>query len=218
MPSTNFVWRDHQGRIWACVSTGQTGSHGESHCFGVDQPMDGFIVLIDHRGARIVAEGLGWTNECRIDPTGTWLYVNETMARRLTRFRLAPDGSLSGRETVTEFSLGTFPDGLTFDVEGGIWITSPLSNRLFRVGPDGTPTLILEENDPAELAQDIQLFSKGQLPRSAFGRVPRGRLKNITSLAFGGPDLRTAYMGSLCGDSILSFRAPVAGVPQAHWR
>ena len=32
------------------------------------------------------------------------------------------------------------------------------------------------------------------------------RLKNVTSPAFGGPDLRTAYMGSLAGDALAAFR------------
>lgn len=217
MPSTNFVWRDLKGRLWVCVSTAQTDSHGEEHCFGEGQRADGFIALIDNHGARIVADGLGWTNECRIDPTGNWLYVNETMARRMSRFRLGADGSLSGRETVAEFPEGTFPDGLTFDVEGGIWVTSPLSNRLLRVTPEGEPVLLLEDNDPADLAKSIEAFRNGTLARSAFGIVPAGKLKNITSLAFGGPDLKTAYLGSLAGQNLYSFRVPVAGVAQAHW-
>jgi hypothetical protein len=47
----------------------------------------------------------------------------------------------------------------------------------------------------------------------AAGRV----LRNISSLAFGGPGLRTAYLGCLLGDMIASFDAPVAGYPPAHW-
>ncbi len=43
------------------------------------------------------------------------------------------------------------------------------------------------------------------------------RLKNLSSLAFGGPDLRTAYLGCLLGDSLATFRAPVAGLPPSHW-
>jgi len=42
-------------------------------------------------------------------------------------------------------------------------------------------------------------------------------LRNISSLAFGGPDLMTAYLGSLMGSSILTFQSPVAGQKPAHW-
>jgi len=48
----------------------------------------------------------------------------------------------------------------------------------------------------------------------AAGRV----LRNISSLAFGGPDLRTAYLGCLLGDRVASFPSPVAGAPPVHWR
>jgi gluconolactonase len=39
----------------------------------------------------------------------------------------------------------------------------------------------------------------------------------MASLTFGGPDLRTVYLGSLMGTTIPYFRAPVAGLPLAHW-
>ncbi len=51
---------------------------------------------------------------------------------------------------------------------------------------------------------------------SELGRIGNG-LKNISSLAFGGADLRTAYLGCLLGDAITSFRAPVAGHSPVHW-
>ena len=50
----------------------------------------GFIVLADAKGARIVADGLGYTNEAIVSPDGVWLYVNETFGRRLSRYRSAP--------------------------------------------------------------------------------------------------------------------------------
>ena len=43
------------------------------------------------------------------------------------------------------------------------------------------------------------------------------RLKNVSNLAFGGPGLRTAYLGCLLGDSIATFRAPVAGLRPFHY-
>ena len=43
------------------------------------------------------------------------------------------------------------------------------------------------------------------------------RTANLSSLAFGGPDLKTLYLGALTSDGITAFDAPVAGQPMAHW-
>jgi sugar lactone lactonase YvrE len=213
LPPTNFVHEDAAGRIWITVST----RHRPRAAAYRSDVADGFIVLLDARGARIVADGLGYTNEALVSPDGQWLYVNETFGRRLTRFRLAADGSLSGRETVTTFGQGTFPDGLAFDAGGGIWITSIVSNRVIRVDRDGRQHLMIEDCDYVDLDRCERAFAAGEMGRphldTSFGRV----LKNISSLAFGGPDLRTAYLGCLLGDRLASFDAPVAGHPPPHW-
>jgi hypothetical protein len=39
----------------------------------------------------------------------------------------------------------------------------------------------------------------------------------MASITFGGPDLRTVYLGSLRGSTLPSFRSPVAGLPMVHW-
>ena len=54
--------------------------------------------------------------------------------------------------------------------------------------------------------------------RPHLDRAVSKRLKNISNLAFGGPDLRTAYLGCLLGDSIASFETPVAGARPVHWQ
>ena len=41
--------------------------------------------------------------------------------------------------------------------------------------------------------------------------------EQAVNFAFGGPDLRTAYIGSLKGKRIPYFQAPVPGLPMAHW-
>ena len=148
---------------------------------------------------------------------GAWLYVNETFARRLSRFRVAADGALWGRETVTTFGHGTYPDGLAFDAEGHVWITSIISNRVLRVGPDGAAQVVLEDADPAHVQWCEDAYLAGTLGRPHLDRAAGRVLKNISSLAFGGPDLRTAYLGCLLGDAIAYFRTPVAGSAPFHW-
>jgi sugar lactone lactonase YvrE len=213
LPPTNFVHEDALGRVWITVSTRKTP---RAAAYRADVA-DGFIVLCDARGARIVAEGLGYTNEALPSPDGRYLYVNETFARRLTRFRIAAGGALEGRETVTGFGAGTFPDGLAFDAEGGVWITSIVSNRVIRVAPDGSQQLMLEDSDPPHLAWVEQAFQAGEMGRPHLDGIKSRRLKNISSLAFGGPDLRTAYLGCLLGDTLAVFRSPIAGAPPVHW-
>jgi sugar lactone lactonase YvrE len=213
LPPTNFVHEDTAGRVWITVSTRR---RPRATAYRADVA-DGFVVLLDGRGARIVADGLGYTNEALVSPDGRWLYVNETFGRRLTRFRLAADGALAGRETVARFGPGTFPDGLTFDAEGGVWITSIVSNRVIRVDRDGSQQLILEDCDPAHLDRCEQAFVSGTMGRPHLDTGGGRRLANISSLAFGGADLRTAFLGCLLGDRLASFRAPVAGHPPPHW-
>jgi len=168
-------------------------------------------------GARIVADGLGYTNEIQLDDSGSWLYVNETFGRRLSRFRVGKQGSLSGKETVVTFGHGVFPDGLTLDQQGGIWITSVVSNRVIRVSPEGKPQTILEDANPEHLNDVEEAFISGKMGRPDLDQIKSKKLRNISSLAFGGSDLRTVYLGCLLGDCLMSFRSPVAGRPPVHW-
>ena len=213
LPPTNFVLDDQRGRVWITVSTRRKprdlGYRREGG--------DGFIVLLDGRGARIAADALGYTNEAAIHPSGDWLYVNETFARRLTRFRLADDGTLNERQTVAELGSGSFPDGLCFDAEGGAWITSIVSNRVIRVAPDGTQAVFLEDSDPDHLAWVEAAYGDGTMGRPHLDEVKSRRLRNLSSLAFGGPDLRVGYLGCLLGERIGRLAMPVAGHPPAHW-
>ncbi|MGZ8273763.1 MAG: SMP-30/gluconolactonase/LRE family protein, partial [Burkholderiaceae bacterium] len=124
LPPTNFVIEDAAGRFWVTVST-----RLKPRALGYRRSCnDGFIVRVDASGAAIVADGLGYTNEVAVHPSGHWLYVNETFARRLSRFPLREDGSLGSKEVVTEFGAGTFPDGLAFDEQGHAWVVSIVSN------------------------------------------------------------------------------------------
>ena len=211
LPGANFVLRDAAGRTWISISARRHG--GE---FRADVA-DGFLVLLDARGARIVADGLSWTNECRLDASGRHLYVVETFARTLTRFAIGPDGSLSARTAFTRFGHGTYPDGLALDVEGGIWVSSVVSNRLIRVTPDGAQQLLLEDADPERVDALERLFLAGRLTRERVLDDPHSTLGNLSSIAFGGPDLRTIHLGSLCRRSLATFRVAVAGLAPAHW-
>jgi sugar lactone lactonase YvrE len=213
LPPTNFVWPDACGRTWVTVSTRRTpralGYRREGG--------DGFIVCVTRSGARIVADGLGYTNEVALHPSGRWLYVNETFARRLSRFAVAADGTLGDRQTVAAFGPGTFPDGLAFDEEGATWVVSIVSNRLIRVGPTGEQTVWLEDADQAHLVQLEAAYEAGTMGRPHLDGVRSRVLRNISSIAFTGPDRRSAVLGCLLGDRLASLPMPCAGLAPPHW-
>ena len=212
-PSVNFVYEDTQGRIWITVSTRR-----EPRSLGYRPDVDdGFIVLVDQYGTRIVADGLGFTNEAKIDPSGNYLYVNETFVRRTSRFKLIADGKLGPRETFVEYGPGTFPDGLDFDEQGGLWVTSVISNRVIRISPQGQQHIVLEENDPEVLREIETVYQAGQLDRSHMDAIQTEVLKSVSSLAFGGPDRKTVYLGNLLDQRIYTFRSPVTGVAPPRW-
>jgi len=213
LPPTNFPCLDREGRLWMTVST-RMAPRALAYRGDV---ADGFIVLLDKSGARIVADGLGYTNECFVSPDGETLYVNETFGRRLSAFSIRSDGSLTDRRVVAEFGAGTFPDGLTMDEEGGLWITSVVSNRVIRVDRTGVEDIILEDVDEAHLGEVEAAYLAGEMGRPHLDAVKSEALKNISNLAFGGPDLRTIYLGCLLGDAIASFDSPVAGAEPIHW-
>ncbi len=213
LPPTNFATRDAKGRTWVTVST-RLEPRTRAYRPGSG---DGFIILVDQRGARIVADNIGYTNEVAIDQSGDWLYVNETCGKRVTRFRITVDGRLEDRQTLAEFGAGTFPDGLALDSAGGVWITSIISNRVIRVDRDGSQQLVLEDCDPDYVARFESLFAQGNVERHDVEGIKSQRLRNISSIAFGGNDLKTVYMGCLLGDAIATFASPIAGQAPAHW-
>lgn len=214
IPPSNYVGRDDAGRLWLTVSTRLSP---RSLDFRADAA-SGFIAVMDGRGARIVADGLGFTNECQVSPDRRWLYVNEIYGRRLSRFALNDDASLGTKEIVHAFEPGRFPDGLAFDVEGQIWIAGVISNELLRIDPaTGNAQLALSEADAGHSAWIEEAYRANALGRPHLETTPAVKLRNLSSIAFGGPDLRTAYLGCLLGESIGKVRLPVAGVPPVHW-
>ena len=212
IPPTNFVGIDHKDRVWITVST----RHDPRALAYRDDVADGFIILVDEMGPRLVADGLGYTNEAIVDPSGDWLFVNETMARRTSRYRITEKG-LGPRETYVEYDAGTFPDGLAFDEEGAFWMTSVVSNRVIRVTTDRQKHVVIEENDPEHLAEVEKAFQAGQMGREHLDNIQTEIMQSISSIAFGGPGRRTAYLGNLLDTKLYTFDSPIAGYAPSHW-
>ena len=112
-------------------------------------------------------------------------------------------GTLSGRHILHQFVHGTGrPDGGSADAEGCYWSALFDGSRVVRLAPDGT------------------LLAEVALPA-----------KRPTMIAFGGDDLRTAYVTTARtglseealgaqphAGAIFSFRVDVPGVPEAPFR
>ena len=217
MPVTNAVCIDTQDRAWISVSTRRVP---REDAFRPGEG-DGFIVLADEDGARIVADGVGFANEARVDPSGQWLYVNETFARRLARFPIRRLSirccGLGPKEVVCTFDDGDFPDGVTFDALGHAWVSCVVSNRIIRVAPDGAKEIMVDAADAAIIEAAERNYRGRCMGRSDVDSGARCVLGNASSLAFGGPDLRQAYVGSLGNSWLATFRSPVAGAVPPHW-
>lgn len=110
-------------------------------------------------------DGIAITNGPAISPDGRTLYWVDTLERTISACPIGDDGTLGpSRLIVTIEESGGFPDGPTCDSEGCVWISLYAGWEVRRYSPDG------------------ELLDRVRFPVS-----------NITKIAFGGPDLQTAY-------------------------
>ena len=158
----------------------------------------GALYRLDARGLARMDEGYIITNGPAASPDGTVLYHTDTLGRRTWAFDLAADGSLSGKRLFAQFPGHGHPDGMAVDSEGQVWIALFGGGRIERYAPDG------------------RLTASVAFPCS-----------NITKLAFGGDDMRTAYVTTarkglspaqladqpLAGN-LFAFRVAAPGLPQ----
>ena len=212
----NFVLRDSKDRIWITVTT---RIKNWMHALRTDLP-DGYIARYIDGKFHIVADGFRFTNEIRFDAKEEWMYVVETTGGCVSRLRVDEKGSLSDREIFGPTSLGkgAWPDGIAFDSYGNLWGTMVYSDKLFVLTPEGDMKLLLDEGDPQKVDALEQQFFRGEVTKEVLFATGQGIAPWMASVTFGGPDLQTAYIGSLKGTRIPSFHAPVPGLPMVHWR
>ncbi|WPW19114.1 SMP-30/gluconolactonase/LRE family protein [Streptomyces sp. HNS054] len=107
-----------------------------------------------------VSNGTGWS------PDGRLMYYIDTPARRVDVFDFGGDGTIAGRRPLAEIEEGAgFPDGLTVDADGCVWVALWDGGAVRRYTPSGELDRVIE------------------LP------VPR-----VTCCAFGGPGLTDLYV------------------------
>ncbi len=213
----NFVLRDSKDRLWLTVSTRVNPWTRAA----ASRVRDGYVAVLDAHGLRVVADGFHFTNEVRLDAREEWLYVVETTGPHLTRLRLVESDhgvELTEREVFGPADLGGYPDGIAFDAHGNLWCTLVMVDRLIALTPQGDVRLLLDDGDPAASRNLVEKMGAGTVTADDMARA-RGTLAPwMASVTFGGPDLRTVYLGSLLGTTIPCFRSPVAGLPMVHWQ
>lgn len=210
----NFVLRDSRGRIWLTIST-RIVNWMEAIS---PRYSDGYVAVLDNEGARIVADGFMFTNEIRFDAAEEWLYVVETTGRRITRLRIGDGAEVLARETFGPADTGGFIDGIAFDSHGNLWGTHVMSDRIFALTPEGEFRVILDDDNPEPSAALYEAFERDAVTPNHMLACGGTIAPWFASVTFGGPDLKTVYIGSLRGNRIPAFRSPVAGLPMAHWR
>lgn len=210
---TNFVLADSRGRIWFTVTTRlQPWTRNIN-----EKTADGYVGMIDEKGIRIVADGFVGTNEIRFDADEEWLYVVESNAWRISRLRIDAEGRCVEREVYGPSSLGGTPDGFAFDAFGNLWITLILAERLIALTPEGEILTLLDDGDHAANEVYNGHFHAGTVTPEIMATCRGSIAPWMASLTFGGPDLKTVYLGSLMGTTLPYFRSPVAGLPLPHW-
>ncbi len=212
----NFVLRDSKDRIWLTVST----RVNPWTLAATSRVCDGYIAVLDARGLRVVADGFHFTNEIRFDAKEEWLYIVETTGPHISRMRVMESVqgvALSDREVFGPSHLGGFPDGIAFDSFGNLWCTLVMTDQLIALTPQGDKRLLLDDGNPEASQTMLKHMADGTLTSEHMLSAHGTLAPWMASVTFGGPDLRTVYIGSLMGTTIPYFTAPVAGLPMVHW-
>jgi gluconolactonase len=190
MYTPNFPFIDFHGRLWVSNSTDNPDIDAS-----LQAPIpDGCLVVIAAgQLPRIVADGIYFANGVSVDAAEEYVYVAETMQRRVLRYRINKDNSVGKAEVYGPDFLGKlgFPDGIAFDEAGNLWVTFPIANAIGFIDPQGKLEIFVED------------------PQGVMIRRP-------ANICFGGKGRRTAFIGSLGGTNVPYFEVPYPGVRLIH--
>ena len=84
--------------------------------------------------------------------------------------------------------------------------------------PQGDLRVLLDQGDPQRVGVLENAFLQNQVTEDVLFATGQGIAPWMASVTFGGPDLRTVYIGSLKGSRIPYFRSPIPGLPMVHWK
>ncbi|MEQ8354611.1 MAG: SMP-30/gluconolactonase/LRE family protein [Kiloniellaceae bacterium] len=153
----NDAKADAAGRIWAGTMD-DNEREASGSLYRLDPDLDW------HR----MDKGYVVTNGPAFSPDGTTLYHADTFEGTIYAFDLSAGGKLSKKRVFVTIPEGDgYPDGMTCDAEGGLWVAHWNGWRITRFQPDGQVDRVIE------------------MPVS-----------QVTSCAFGGTDLDRLFVTS----------------------
>ncbi len=140
----------------------------------------------------ILAGPMGYTNGLALSADEKFLFMVESNTDRVLRFEIKADGSVSAPEVYAE-GCGRFPDGLTLDAEGHLYVCCYASDEIWRISPSREKTLFAWDRWAIHLGSP-------------------------TNMAFGGPDLDVLYFANLARTTITRVKTLRKGQPLANQR
>ncbi|GAA2245604.1 SMP-30/gluconolactonase/LRE family protein [Streptomyces indiaensis] len=147
-PDGTFRWLHHEpvpGRRANDAAVAPDGSLWAGTMRYDEAPGGGTLSRLTGDGtAEVVLDDVAVSNGTGWSPDGRLMYYIDTPTRRVDVFDHA-DGRLSGRRTlaVIEENAG-FPDGLTVDAEGCVWVALWQGSAVRRYTPDGELDRVIE--------------------------------------------------------------------------
>lgn len=125
---------DREGRFWA-------GTMDDA-----EEQASGALYRLDQdRGWSRLDDGYGVTNGPAFSPDGRILYHNDSGRRTTFAFDVADDGSLANKRIFAHFQVADgYPDGMTVDSEGCLWIAFWDGWCVRRLSPEGEVLRIVE--------------------------------------------------------------------------
>jgi gluconolactonase len=102
---------------------------------------NGYLLRFTPDGkGQILAGPFGYANGLALSADGRFLFMVESNTDSVFRFQISPDGSV-GQPELYASGCGRFPDGLTLDAEGNLYVCCYASDEIWRVNPGREKTL-----------------------------------------------------------------------------
>lgn len=122
----NDAKADRWGRIWAGTMP-----------LTADRPSGSLYLFDTDRSVTRIDSGYSVANGPAISPDQRWLYHTDTPARQIYRFALGADGVRDRAGFIRFEEEWGYPDGMTVDAEGHLWVAHWGGARISRFTPDG---------------------------------------------------------------------------------
>ncbi len=152
---------------------------------------NGFLIRYTPDGhGEIIGGPFGYANGLALSADGSSLFMVESNTDSVLRFEIQSNGS-PGPAEVYAAECGRFPDGLTLDADGNLYVCCYASDEIWRISPSRQKTLF---------AWDRWAILLG----------------SPTNMAFGGKDFDELYVANLARTTITRAKAGRKGMPLAN--